>query len=457
MEQTVMAASTTYLLGTAAAAIALLLLFIMKFRIHAFASLIIISFLTAMATGIELPRILPTMLDGFGSTLASVAVLVGLGAMIGKVLEYSGGAQVLADTLIQSLGRKRAPLALGIASLLFGFPIFFDAGLVVMLPVILSVATRLGGSLLLYALPATLSFSVMHAFMPPHPGPVAAAGILGANVGHLAIVGLIVAIPSWIVSGYLTGLWMGRKWNIPVPALFGEDASARNEINPPKFGTVVCILLSPMVLIFLNTGITTMQAAGLLTHNAFLSLLTLLGQTTIALLITLLLAVVIFCKPFGGKKLNDLCESALAPVCSVILVTGAGGMFGGVLRASGIGDALAGTLNDLGIPVILAAFIISACLRIAQGSATVALTTAAALVAPIVQTTPGLSTIDICAIVCAISGGSVVCSHFNDSGFWLVKGLFGLDEKMTLRTWTVLETVLGTTGFLISCLIFVLF
>lgn len=141
----------------------------------------------------------------------------------------------------------------------------------------------------------------------------------------------------------------------------------------------------------------------------------------------------------------------------MILVTGAGGMFGGVLRASGIGDALAGTLNDLGIPVILAAFIISACLRIAQGSATVALTTAAALVAPIVQTTPGLSTIDICAIVCAISGGSVVCSHFNDSGFWLVKGLFGLDEKMTLRTWTVLETVLGTTGFLISCLIFVLF
>lgn len=457
MEQIAMTTSTSYLLGTAAAAIALLLLLIMKFRVHAFASLIIVSFLTALATGIELPQIVPVMLSGFGSTLASVAILVGLGAMIGKVLEYSGGAQVLADTLIGVLGKQRAPLALGIASLLFGFPIFFDAGLVVMLPVILTVAARLGGSLFLYALPACLSFSVMHAFMPPHPGPVAAAGILGANVGHLVIVGLIVAIPTWIIVGYLTGLWMGRKWNIPVPALFGEDSAARNDLTPPRFSTVICILLAPMILIFLNTGITTLQAAGILPHNGFFSLLTLLGQTTIALLITLLLAVIIFCKPFGAKKLNDLCEGALGPVCSVILVTGAGGMFGGVLRSSGIGDALAGTLNDLGIPVILASFIIAACLRIAQGSATVALTTTAALIAPIVHNTPGLTTLDLCAIVCAISGGSVVCSHFNDSGFWLVKGLFGLDEKTTLRSWTVLETLLGTVGFLFSCLIYVIF
>ncbi|MBO8414978.1 MAG: GntP family permease [Proteobacteria bacterium] len=457
MNQTIEVASTGYLLGVAAVAIALLLVLIMKFKVHAFASLILVSFLTALATGIELPKIVPDMLSGFGGTLASVAVLVGLGAMIGKILEYSGGAQTLADSLIAVLGEKRAPLALGIASLLFGFPIFFDAGLVVMLPVILSVAARLGGSVLLYALPATCSFSVMHAFLPPHPGPVAAAGILGANVGMLLIVGLIVALPTWYIVGYLYGTWCGRKWIVPLPKLFAEQDNKRKDITPPKFTTVVCVLLLPMVLIFLNTGVTTLQASGVLPQNAFFSLLTVLGQTPIALLITLLLAVLIFCKPFGGKKLNELCENALAPVCSVILVTGAGGMFGGILRASGIGDALAATLNDLGIPVILAAFIISGCLRIAQGSATVALTTAAALIAPIVHNTAGLSSMDICAIVAAISGGSIIVSHFNDSGFWLVKGLFGIDEKLTLKTWTVLETMLGTVGFAISCILYVVF
>lgn len=162
---------TGYLLTVAVIAVAVLLLLIMKFKIHAFASLILVSLGTALACGIELTKIVPAMLSGFGGTLASVAVLVGLGAMIGKILEYSGGAQSLADTLIGVLGKERAPLALGIASLLFAFPIFFDAGLVVMLPVVLSVAKRLGGSLLKYALPSVGAFSVMHVFLPPHPGP----------------------------------------------------------------------------------------------------------------------------------------------------------------------------------------------------------------------------------------------------------------------------------------------
>ncbi len=458
MGQTVQAASAGYLLSVAAVAIALLLLLIMKFKVHAFASLILVSFLTALATGIDLVNVVPTMLSGFGGTLASVAILVGLGAMIGKILEYSGGAQTLADTLIQVLGRKRAALALGIASLLFGFPIFFDAGLVVMLPVILSVAKRLGGSLLLYALPSVAAFSVMHAFLPPHPGPVAAGGILGANIGYLVLTGLVIGLPTWYLGGYLFGVWCSKKWNIAVPDLFKDAEDEKKHLNPPKFSTVLSVLLTPMLLIFVNTGIFTLQAAGVLPKdNAVCSFLMLIGQTPIALLITLLLSVLIFCKPFGGKKLNDLCEHALGPVCSVILVTGAGGMFGGILRSSGIGDALASTLNNLGIPVILAAFIIAACLRIAQGSATVALTTAAALIAPIVQTSPDLNAIDLCAIVAAISGGSIVCSHFNDSGFWLVKGLFNLDEKLTLRTWTVLETLLGTIGFLFSCILYVIF
>ena len=455
MEQT-LAHSTSYLLSVAGIAVILLLFLIMKLKVHAFVSLVIVSAATALATGIPYGKIMTEMLNGFGGTLASVALLVGLGAMIGKVLEQSGGAQVLADTLIRVLGEKRAPLALGIASLLFAFPIFFDAGLVVMLPVVLSVGKRLGGSLLRYALPATGAFSVMHVFLPPHPGPVAASGILGANVGMLVFVGIIIALPTWYISSYLFGLYCGKKWQVDVPDLFKDESNNGKVIVPPKFRTVLGILLTPVILIFLNTGITTLQSTGALPQSNLLSFITIFGQTPIALLITLLECLLVFHKEFGMKALEGLCEKALGPICSVVLVTGAGGMFGGILRASGIGDALAGTLSDLGIPVILAAFIIAACLRVAQGSATVALTTTAALVAPIVAQSD-FSQLQLCAIVASVAAGSVVLSHFNDSGFWLFKGLYGVDEKTTLRTWTVLETLIGCIGFALACVIFMIF
>ena len=193
------------LLLLAAGAIALLLLLIIVGRVHAFLSLIIVSLVTAVAAGIPTNQIIPTLTSGFGGTLASVALLVGLGAMLGRMLEMSGGAQVLADTPIRRFGEKRAPLALAVASLMMGFPIFFDAGLVVMLPIIFTVARRLGGSLLFYAFPAAVAFSVMHIFVPPHPGPVAATGLLGADVGLVLIFGLIVALPTWYVVGYKFG------------------------------------------------------------------------------------------------------------------------------------------------------------------------------------------------------------------------------------------------------------
>ena len=452
MEQT-LAHSTSYLLSVAGIAVVVLLVLIMKLRVHAFASLVVVSAFTALATGIPYDKIIPGMMSGFGGTLASVALLVGLGAMIGKILEQSGGAQVLADTLIKILGEKKAPLALGIASLLFAFPIFFDAGLVVMLPVILSVGKRLGGSLLMYAMPATGAFSVMHVFLPPHPGPVAAASVLGANVGLLVFVGLCIALPTWYLSSYLFGLWCGKKWFVKVPELFSDDSQDQVKVTPPKFSTVLAILLTPVMLIFINTGITTLQSTGALPKSEMLSFLTIFGQTPIALLITLLLCLVVFGKEFGMKQLEKFCDKALGPICSVVLVTGAGGMFGGILRTSGIGDALASTLSDLGIPVICAAFIISACLRVAQGSATVALTTTAALIAPTLAGAD-LSQIEICTIVVAVAAGSVVLSHFNDSGFWLFKGLYGIDEKTSLKTWTVLETLIGVIGFAIAAIIY---
>jgi GntP family gluconate:H+ symporter len=219
MQDIIQTPSPFFLLSVAALSIVSLLLLIIKCRVHAFISLIFVSFFTAVIAGIPSEEVVPTLMSGFSGTLASVALLVGLGAMIGKLLEVSGGAQVLADKLIGRFGAKKSPLALGVASLIFGFPIFFDAGLIVMMPIIFSVAKRFGGSLLIYALPAAGAFAVMHAFVPPHPGPVAAAGFLGADIGLLLMVGLLVAVPAWYLGSYLFGVYSGHKFNIPLSNL----------------------------------------------------------------------------------------------------------------------------------------------------------------------------------------------------------------------------------------------
>jgi GntP family gluconate:H+ symporter len=467
------------LLLIAAAAVGVLLFLIMKLKLHAFLALVLVSLLVALATRIPLEDVVTTLTTGFGTTLASVALLVGLGAMLGRLLEHSGGAQVLADSLIGRFGEKRAPLALGVAALLFGFPIFFDAGLVVFLPIVFTVARRLGGSLLTYGLPTAGAFAVMHAFVPPHPGPVAAAELIGADIGLVLVFGLLIGLPTWYLGGYLYGLWAGRRYDVAVPDILDDDAprTADDEPDPsvegtspaissggtrtgtatrsapPRFGTVVGILLLPLLLIFLNTGLSTLATAGALDGTSLLVRTgQLLGATPVALLVTVLVAMVVLGVRRGesGAQVESIVNSALGPVCAIILITGAGGMFGGVLRASGIGTALADVLGDIGLPVIVAAFVISVLLRVAQGSATVALTTAAGLMAPVVEATDGLSSVDLALVVIAIAGGATVLSHVNDSGFWLVSRFFRMDEKTTLKTWTVMETLLGTLGFVFA-------
>ncbi|WP_310886070.1 GntP family permease [Aeromonas veronii] len=363
----------------------------------------------------------------------------------------------MADTLINRFGSHRAPFALGVASLLFGFPIFFDAGLIVMLPIIFSVAKQFGGSVLKYALPSAGAFAVMHAFLPPHPGPVAASELLGANIGLLTVVGLLVALPTWYLGAYLFGLWSGKKFDLPLPPSFTASAEQVAD-KAPSFSQVISILLLPLLLIFMDTGLNTLGTMGVIDKGAdWVNVLRMIGKTPVALLITVLYALLMFRQTQGKVQLEKFCNDALAPVCAVILVTGAGGMFGGVLRASGIGTALADVLSDTGMPVILAAFLVSAALRVAQGSATVALTTTAALMAPTVAATTGLSELDLTFIVIAIAGGATVLSHFNDSGFWLVSRFLNMDEKTTLKTWTVMETLLGTIAFLIVALASMLF
>lgn len=441
------------LIFTMIVAIILLLVMIMKFKVHAFVALIIVSLLTALATGISVDKILPTLLGGFGSTLASVALLVGLGAMIGRLLEITGGAKVLADTLINKFGEKRAPFALGVASLLFGFPIFFDAGLVVMLPIIFSVAKQFGGSVLRYALPSAGAFAVMHAFLPPHPGPVASGDLLGANMGLLVIVGLICAIPTWYIGTYLFSMFVSKRIHVDLPKAF-LNSLAVNETavqNPPSFKRVLIILLLPIFLILFDTGLNTLTVAKVVDgSDLWVQSLRLIGKTPVALLITLVVTILLLKGNRSYEQIEKICNNALGPICSIILVTGAGGMFGGVLRASGIGDELSALMSDTGMPIIVAAFIIATTFRVAQGSATVALTTTAALIAPMVAADTSLSQFDLCFIVISIASGATVLSHVNDSGFWLVSRFLEMDEKTTLKTWTALETSIGVVGFIIA-------
>ncbi|GAB3704653.1 GntP family permease [Nocardiopsis oceani] len=436
------------LLGIAAGAIALLLFLIIRFKMHAFIALVLVSVLTALVSGIPVDGVVPTLLDGFGGTLANVALLVGLGVMIGRMLEVTGGAAVLASALIKLFGEKRAPMALGVASLIFGFPIFFDVGLIVMLPIVFSVARRVGGSVLLYALPTAGAFAVMHAFVPPHPGPVTAAVEIGADMGLTLLVGTVLAIPTWYLASYLFGLWAGKRLEIPVPDDIMSNGEVKHE-NPPHLATVVSILVLPVLLIFANTGTSTLVETGTVSgETVWAQSLQLVGDAPIALLITVLYAMVVLSQGrFTRQRVEEIVGGALGPVCGIILITGAGGMFGGVLQASGIGDALADSLNSTGMPVIVAAFIIALGLRVAQGSATVAITTAAGLIAPAVQASSGLSSIDLALIVIAIASGATALSHVNDSGFWLVGRFLGMDVKTTLMTWTVMETLIGFIGF----------
>ena len=455
----------------AALAVALLLFLIMKVRLHAFVALVLVSAVTAIAAGIPVGDVPDALIYGFADTIGSVALLVGFGVMIGRLLEVTGGAQVLADTLINRFGEKRAPLALGIAALFFGFPIFFDAGLVVFLPIILTVARRFGGSLLLYALPAAGAFAAMHALVPPHPGPVAAAEALEADIGLTLLVGIPVAIVSWYVGVMLVSRFLGNRIHIDVPdALFGELNNGREDETgtdsgeggttitrtPPAFTTVLGLLLLPLVLISFNTVLATLITAGVIEEGAtWAESLMLLGDTTVALLITTVAAILVLGRRHGSMAdVSTILDKALGPICSIILITGAGGMFGGVLELSGIGEALSTSLSDLGMSLILQAFLISTLLRVAQGSATVALTTAAGLLAP-AAAAASLGDFQLVLLVMAIAAGATVLSHVNDSGFWLVSRFFGMDEKTTLKTWTVMETTLGLTAFAISAALWV--
>ncbi|NYF14813.1 GntP family gluconate:H+ symporter [Pseudoclavibacter sp. JAI123] len=467
---------------------AVLLLLILVGKMHALLALVIVSVGTAIATRIPVGDIMDVILGGFGETLGEIALLIAFGVMFARMIEASGGTQKLSDALIARLGEKRAPLALGIACLFFGFPIFFDAAFMVMLPIFFAVARRLGGSMLLYVLPPAAALSVMHVLMPPHPGVVAAGVLLGADIGLVTLLGLVIAIPTWYLSGYLYGSWIGKRLVLPIPDFIAggpqvdlpaqgsdEDPRGGGTLSSTATGTVqtqlvtrvktgpsipalIGLLLLPLVLILANTLSTTLVRTGALDGDAtWVQAMQLIGSIPIALLLTVLASCYVLGTRLGRTRvlIEDMLDKALKPISSVLLVTGAGGMFGAVILASGIGEALAESLQNTGLPLVVAVFFITAIMRIALGGTTIAITTAAGILGASIATA-GLNPIQSAALVLVMAGGSAVLPLVNDASFWLIGRMLGMTVPQTLATWTVLKTLLGTIAAILASIVFAL-
>lgn len=451
--------STGGLLTLAAVSIAVLLFLIIKVKLEPFIALIVVGLLTALAAGLPVGQIVgsaqkasDSLLEkGFGGILGHIAAIIGLGTILGSILERSGGAKVLTSALLRAIGEKRAPLAMGLAGFVFGIPVFFDIGIFVLAPLVYVAAKQGGRSLVLYALPLLAGLSITHAFLPPHPGPVAAAGLLHVELGWIILMGLVCGIPAFLVGGVVYSTWIGKRIDVRVPEEFlvAEEEGEKEE-NPPSLKLVAAIIAVPLVLILAGT----FGSIWLPKNSAPAGVAAFIGTPAVALTISVLLASWLLGLRRGltGKDLSELSAKSLRPVAMILLVVGAGAFFGAVLSATGIGKAVAGSLDNAGLPVILAAYVISCGMRIAQGSATVAIVTTSGIVAPTVATL-GYSQIQLALLVVAISAGSIIASHVNDGGFWIISRYFNMTVPQTLKTWTVLETVLSVSGFGVAALL----
>lgn len=437
--------STTGLILITVIGVAVLLFLIMYSKMQAFLALLIVSILIGLATGMSPEYLLETIEAGMGGALGFIAIVVGLGAMFGEVLRSSGGAERLAFTLVDKFGENRAQWALGLTGFLVAIPVFLDVALVILIPIVYSLALRTGKSLLYYAIPLLAGLAVAHSFIPPTPGPIAVAQVLNVDLGWMMLFGIIAGIPALIVAGPIFGRYIGNKVFVGVPdhvARAAEEVSATKQ-KLPSFGLICFIILTPLFLILLNTGGELWLKEGQL-----LTVLTFIGHPFVALIVATLLAMYLLGTKRGVSKheLQTMATKALEPAGIVILITGAGGVFKEVLIESGVGDAMGDLMASSGFPLVLLAFLISTFVRVAQGSATVAMITAAGLVSPIVELVD-LSQPSLALIAIAIACGATVLSHVNDTGFWLVKQFLRMTEKDTLKSWTVMETIIGLVGF----------
>ncbi|WP_112243287.1 GntP family permease [Kribbella monticola] len=435
-------------------AIALLLFLIIKVKLEPFISLLATGLFLALAAGLHVRQIVGTALKssdsvlekGFGGILGHIAVIIGLGTVLGALLERSGGADVLSRRLLRLFGPKGTPVAMGLVGLIFGIPVFFDIGIFVLAPLVYVAAKRGGKSLVLYALPVLAGLSMTHAFLPPHPGPTAVAGLLHVDMGWLIIIGLVCGLPAFAVAGVLWPLYIAPRVPVSVPDEFVIAEKTQDDADKPEpsLGLVLAVILLPLVLILGATFGTLILDP----HRDLLSVLTFLGNPAVALLLAVLLAYYLLGVRRGmtNAEFSELSGNSLKPVGMILLVVGAGAFFGAVISATGVGAALAKSLSSAGLPVLLLAYVISCGLRIAQGSATVAIVTTGGIVGPLL-TADHYSQAHLALIAAAICAGSIILSHVNDGGFWIVAKYFNMTVKETLLTWSVLETVLSLVGF----------
>ncbi|NJN56600.1 MAG: gluconate transporter [Leptolyngbyaceae cyanobacterium SL_5_9] len=438
--------------------VAFLLFLVIKVRLQAFVALLLSSFLIALLARVPLQDIAGVIQEGMANTMGYIAIVVGLGTMFGEMLRITGGAERLAETLVGSFGKERAQWALALTGLIVAIPVFFDVGLIILIPLVYSLAQRTGRSLLYYALPLAAGLAIAHSYIPPTPGPVAVASLIGADLGWVILFGAIAGVPAVIVGGIFFSKYIAGQIHVEVPQYMmlenqtqqTEDDFSRVSKEPPSFGIIISIIAIPLVLILLNT-----IAGVVLPEDNFLrNLLVFLGHPFSALLIAVLLAFYFLGIRHGYSRaqIQDIATRSLEPVGLIILVTGAGGVLGRVLVESGIGDALAELMAASNLPIILLAFLIATAVRVSQGSATVSMVTAAGIMAPVVES-GNFSAPLVGLITIAIASGATVLSHVNDSGFWLVNRYLGMTEADTLKSWTVLETILGVVGFLVVFII----
>lgn len=448
--------STTMLLSIALVSVILLLILVIKAKVHPFIALLVASLFVAITTGIPAENIMKVILGGMGSLLGNIAVIIVLGAILGAIIDASGGADALAKRFAKICGPRHMVAALTTVAFILGLPVFFDVGFIIVVPLIYGFSKVMGVSPLKFGLPMAGMMLMVHVTVPTHPGPAAAAALLNADLGWLMMMGIAISVPIGVV-GYFVAKRLNRKtYHLSVDVLEklqltpsdDQDEASHDKNHTPSALLISGLIVLPILLIMFGTLLPPYLTPG----SMLLKVLTLVGSPPIALLITLALAgwLLGIRRGWTKDKLETLSNNAISTAAGVILVSGAGGAFGKVLVESGVGKALASSLQTIHLPLIPAAFILSLALRASQGSATVAIVTTCGLLSTAVT---GLGEMQLVLVALSACFGALGLSHVNDSGFWVVTRYLGLSVAEGLKTWTVLTTLMGLSGFALTWLV----
>jgi gluconate:H+ symporter, GntP family len=441
-ESTAWTGHDTRLIVVALAGIALVVLMTAVTKIHPFLALLIGALFVGIAGGIPVDKLLPTTETGVGGVLGDVGVIVALGAMLGKMLVDSGGADRLVGAIVDRVGEKRAPWAMVLAAMVVGIPMFFEVGLVLMVPIIYLVWKRTGGSILRVGIPALAGLSILHGLIPPHPGPLVAINALHADLGTTLLFGVIVAIPTAIIGGPLYGTWISKRVHPHPPENLAEQytVTQREEGTLPSVLTTLSVILLPVLIMLVKTVVDIADSSP---SSELHKVMDFIGDPIMAMIIGVVYAV--FALGFG-RKASEVMGSALGPIAGILLIIGAGGAFKQMLVGTGIADSIGKAANNSHLSLLLLAWLIAVGIRLATGSATVATVTASGIIAPIAATHHDTST---ALLALAVGSGSLFLSHVNDAGFWLVKEFFGMDVKQTFKSWSAMETILSSVSIVV--------